>query len=116
MFVAGVARIARSALAFQLLTWLQETYGGALFIRNPPKKNHKTFYQWTIRSRGALTFLEEIEPFVLMKKRQIEIAIEFQRTKKRYAGGPGKVIPGEEIQWREEQRQKIRVLNGRNVR
>jgi len=93
-----------------VLRWLHEEFGGSYCLRRRPSERHRTCHQWIVRAHEALVFLIAIEPFLKMKKEQCNVALEFQSRKKRQ--GP-KQLSEEEVNWREEQRNLIRRLNGR---
>ncbi len=94
-----------------ILVWIQKEFGGSLTNRPAPNERSKAVTQWTVRARSAFPFLLAIEPFVRMKKPQIQKAIEFQSSKSMV--GP-KRVSSEVLVWREAQRQIIRKLNGRH--
>lgn len=93
-----------------ILIWLHANFGGSLVSRQS-RPRHRDVTQWTVRAASALPFLVAIRPFLRMKKRQADVAIEYQKTKS--MRGPIRVTP-EDIQWREAQRETLRQLNGRN--
>lgn len=93
----------------RILIWLHQEYGGSLCYRKEKRKNHRKVLQWTLRTRGALVFLEAIRPFLRMKCDQIDIAIAYQKTKKMTR----KQLTPETIAWREAQRIIIRELNAK---
>lgn len=90
-----------------VLIWLQKIFGGGLSYREGAKPHHRIVAQWCVRAARALPFLKAIRPFIWMKKDQVDVAINYQETKKR---GP-KRVSEETIAWREEQRKKIMALN-----
>jgi len=94
-------------------SWIYSLYGGSLTHRLPDNKRCKRVTQWTIRCSGALKFLEDIYPYLKMKRPQAEIAMNYQRNKKMC--GPKKLM-AEEIEWREKQRIDIRTLNKKGPR
>jgi len=60
---------------------LVSIYGGSKKTTKAKKANWNTSYCWTITSRAALNFLNDIFPYLRIKKRQAEIAIDFQKQK-----------------------------------
>jgi hypothetical protein len=94
-------------------SWIQSIYGGSLTHRFSDNKRCKRVTQWTLRCIGALAFLEDIYPYLKMKRPQAEIAMNYQHRK--IMRGPKKLMP-EEIQWREKQRIDIKVLNRKGPR
>ena len=67
-----------------LTLWLESQYGGWSYPKKQVKGNKPT-YEWIISGPNAAEFLEEILPYLHLKKPQAEIAINFQR--KRHHGG-----------------------------
>jgi len=67
----------------QLLThWLHEQFGGHTCKCKPPPCGHYPKYQWCIQANQANQFLQNILPYLLLKKEQAELAIKFQTEKK----------------------------------
>ena len=91
-----------------IVRWLHDVYGGGFSVR-PGIPGCRTVYQWTCRAAKALPFLLDIAPYVRMKQKQVALAIEFQRSKRR---GP-KLVSPQTVAWRQTQRAKLRALNNR---
>jgi hypothetical protein len=91
----------------EIVRWLHSVFGGQYLTRHDRRPGNRPVAQWIIRAAKALPFLEAIRPFVRMKTAQIDIAIAFQKTKKR---GNTRVAP-EVLEWREAQRHSISNLN-----
>ena len=89
---------------------LHKEFGGSLSFAKAKRENHKDIYQWQISARGACVFLSAIRPFLKMKHKQADIAINFQESKPPYSKTR---LTDEVIAWREEQKKKIQDLNGR---
>jgi hypothetical protein len=96
----------------RVLRKIHAQFGGGLTHRKLVSPKHRPVTQWFVRAAQALPFLLAIRPFIYMKGEQIDIAIRFQQSKK--MRGPLLVTP-KKLQWREEQRQKIRALNARTI-
>src|SRR5882672_2340266 len=96
-----------------VLVWAQSLFGGYLIPREPRNKRHRSSVQWMLQNQWALRFLETIRPYVRMKTTVVDVAINFQRAMRKH--GP-KRTPPEVIAWREEQRDTIRLMNGRHKR
>ena len=60
--------------------WLNEKFGGCLGIQpaNKHVKNCRPCWYWNIQSKAASLFLVRIAPFLVIKKAQADLAIEFQ--------------------------------------
>jgi len=57
--------------------WLQEHFGGHLYRNKHPRDSGRFLTQWTIHRKLAKPFLEAIYPFVVLKKAQVWLALEF---------------------------------------
>lgn len=84
--------------------------------RNCNYKDH-IVYAWVATTENACRVLEQLLPYLRLKKPQAQLAIEFHRkksiTKGRLPGGSYAHIPQNQLRWREECRQKMKLLNQR---
>lgn len=68
----------------ELLTWLSENFPGEYReIKAPSKKIHanwKPQYIWRSNNNQTLQFLRDLLPFLIVKKKQCELAIKFRET------------------------------------
>ena len=66
-----------------VVRYLKERYGGSLFLyeRSKKMKNRQDAWYWMATGNGAAAFLREILPYSLVKKQQIELALEYQAQK-----------------------------------
>ena len=77
-----------------IVRWLEETWRGSYV--NGPYEN--TGFHWYIGGRAAAPFLREILPYLILKKREAEVGIEFQEFKDRFHrmhSRPGRPYPPE---------------------
>lgn len=58
------------------LQWFLNTFGGTVNQKSTPKD----CYDWLIHSHVASAFLEGVRPFLKMKIREADLAMEFHRT------------------------------------
>jgi hypothetical protein len=65
-----------------LLDWLKENFKGNI-IKRPKIENRRQCYVWSIFSCNAVNILKECLPFMIVKKRQAELLIEFMGLDKR---------------------------------
>jgi hypothetical protein len=93
-----------------VVVWAQSLFGGYLVPRPARKAHQKPAVHWVICNQWAMRFLETIRPYLRMKMNVVDVAINFQRAMRKH--GP-KRTPPEVIAWREEQRETIRLMNGR---
>jgi len=80
-------------------------------------KREKSFecYSWGCAGRNALEFLELIEPHLILKKKQAQLAIEFQN--KKMSDGldrRGIKLTEEDILWRDKYCERMKILNKPN--
>jgi len=63
--------------------WIINNIGGSLYC-SKVKNNHKYCIHWDAISNNAQKFLESIGGFLKIKKKHVELAIEFQKNKQKY--------------------------------
>ena len=61
--------------------WLRMQFGGRVRTMKSAKSNWKIPYRWVIESRAAMLFLEQLLPYLNLKRPQAELAIKFQRRR-----------------------------------
>lgn len=80
-------RIRVAMIDFEVPEWLEEIYGGSTFIKIFKRDFiRKPQAVWSITSRRAVDFLKLIKPYIKIKHKQIDIAIEFEKTCLRHGG------------------------------
>lgn len=92
----------------EVLQWLFERWNGVL--HNPryfAKEEWRTAHRWTAADGRAMRFLQNIEPYLIIKREQAQLAIQFQQTKGK--GGFGSTPP--DLEARESLRKQISSLN-----
>jgi hypothetical protein len=60
------------------LRLVKEKYGGNLFCYARPNPNHRPLWQWVITSTKGAAFLRIIEPYLIVKRLECELALELQ--------------------------------------
>lgn len=72
------AHVSVSQCDIRLPNWIKERFGGYVSNLGVPKKGHKQAYSWQITgTKQCLPFLQAIRPYLLLKTRQADIAIDF---------------------------------------
>ena len=74
--------------------------------------NNSVCYVWRVRNKDAIAFLEAIAPYVVVKKEQVELALQYPLTStdgRKYAG-PYNPLPDEVHNRRMEIGQKLRDI------
>lgn len=76
-FTVGVANTNRD-----LLDWLVDNFSGKVYRHKPKshKDEWKDCWEWRLNQTDILSALPAILPFLKIKKRQAELAIEFRKT------------------------------------
>ncbi len=66
----------------EIIEWLQKHFDGHIHQRKRLNPRSKILYQWYLGQQGQiLEFLNLLEPFIIIKKRQFQIALSFISTK-----------------------------------
>jgi hypothetical protein len=99
----------------QVLQRLQKTYGGTICKRKDYRHlNRKDGYRWRVTSWDAVAFLKELLPFLIVKRQQAELALQFQQTV-RHTGNRWRLAPLPERLHRETLYEEMKKLNQRGV-
>jgi intein/homing endonuclease len=91
-----------------VLRLIQARWGGSI-CRTAPKGNRSASYGWSITSRGALAFLKDIEPFLIIKRAEALLAFEFQDTMQIWGGRKGK-LSEEMLKQRDKISNQMKIL------
>jgi hypothetical protein len=101
-----------------LIDWLVDTFGGSVSndTRSSIKRGRRPCWAWRLSANRAKHFLEHVRPYVIEKKKQVALAIEFQHRKN--GCRTSRPLPAEIVAEREWYRQEIshQNLNGRAFR
>lgn len=93
---------------------LKFSFGGNVYYTPENfERNWKASWRWLTQAQNALRFLELVYPYLKLKKPQAEIAIKFQKHKRRNAGGR---FDESYFSLDEELYQAMKRLNKRGVR
>jgi len=63
---------------FDMLKLYETKFGGKIRLIKKEEEHYKVKYHWDITNNKALSFLKYIQPFTIVKRQQIDLAIEFQ--------------------------------------
>lgn len=96
----------------EVLELFQKTFGYKISVRKECVPNRKTMYRWgTSGNNTTPKILKELLPYLIVKKKNAELVIEFCETKQT-CGYPKKLgLPKEELQRREFYFQEVKKLN-----
>jgi hypothetical protein len=95
-----------------LLKWIQLRVGGVIVSKKKRQIHHANSYAWSLRMDKAISFLNEIKVYLIVKKQQADlITTEYKKVTHR----SGKYT-SEMLAKKEELVAKIRKLNKRQVK
>lgn len=98
-----------------IIEWLHNTFGGSIANRtNQPSRQNgrcRPQWAWSLHGSNAQIFLEQILPYLQVKRRQAELAIEFQIFASAHPMCWKKNRTEEVVNCKEEYRQQISQLN-----
>jgi len=64
----------------ELLEWFAQRLGGNVSNKIYWTGNRKGYYQWSCSGLRALAFLREIQPYSIVKRKIIEVVLQFPTT------------------------------------
>lgn len=97
------------------LNLFKQCFGGNITPITKSRRQHmnnSVCFVWRVRSKDAIAFLEVIAPYVVVKKEQVELALQYPLTSadgRKYAG-PYNPLPDEVHNRRMEIGQKLRDI------
>lgn len=56
---------------------LYNRWGGMLTYHKSKKENQRDIYRWTCTTAKALAFLKDVEPYIAVKRQQVDLALAF---------------------------------------
>jgi hypothetical protein len=100
-----------------LMDWLKSHIGGYVYeVKRTShiNPNWKTKYEWHfLPTRKSVNILKKVSPFLIIKKRQIEICLKFISTFQQL--GKNCRLSPEQINLRESLRQELKKINIRGI-
>lgn len=60
-----------------IIDLLKSKYGGVKQIKRGRKENHSDTFTWTIKSEVLFRFIEQVQPFLILKRKQSEVIVDF---------------------------------------
>ena len=94
-----------------VLQWVLENFGGRLThngVQYTPN-SHKT-WRWRASTQEASSILVALLPYLIVKKEQALLAIEFQERVTAFKACQHNPLTSEEIDWREQQRIQLSTM------
>lgn len=71
----GCARLSVSNTYLPILEKFKELYGGGVCAQKDPRPNKRQLYSWNVTGPNVRTLLRAVEPFLVEKRRQAQIAL-----------------------------------------
>ena len=91
-----------------LIDWLLTNIGGSAFISNRhAPKHHKTVWRWTVRGYEAIPILRKVIPYLRVKCKRAELAIQFAKTLR----SDSRKLTDKELKQRERLHAILRSMN-----
>lgn len=109
-----------------LMDWLTENFGGTFYEIHRRSRLERPqwqpVYNWNLRGEAARDLSAKLAPFLIIKKAQAELAVEFwdnrqatPRTGEKVGGGRGRNRPSDEvIAMRLSYKERMHALNRKN--
>ena len=110
-----------SNTAEPLISWLRTTTKmGYVFCTNYKPTMHKPIHVWRLRNHETLSIIPQVLPYLIIKRRQAEIALAFCdkpdfRRRRGHKGRGIPTLPPAEVARREALYRESRQLNKRGI-
>lgn len=98
-----------------LVKWLHAVIGGRYYAQRKPSQNperRKPYYEWGVAGKNAVKFLQQVFPYLRVKRLQAEVAFRYGQTRMK---GYHKKLSFEVINAREGLRDIMLELNKRGI-
>lgn len=101
-----------------MMRWLKDNVGGAYSNRTTGRfkqlhidNNWKDRYEWRVTGKKAEKFLEDIQPYLVIKRKQCELAMSIGKLREQLNVRMGETLSQEVVEKREQVKQEIHRLN-----
>jgi intein-encoded DNA endonuclease-like protein len=98
---------------FEILELLATKYGGSISSHGSRKLRHKLAKAWRVSDKKAVAFLLKIQPFLVVKKEAVRVALQYLNFDKSFQRH--KPITQEELSYRASVRSQLQKVNRRGV-
>lgn len=96
----------------EVISWLVSNFGGTVSIKKRYSKKHKNALVWALTNNKLYPFLKSIHPYLIIKKKQAEIVLNFLDKKIDSRIGKNRVTDIE-LAFRTDSYEKLLDLNHR---
>ncbi len=100
-------------------TWLHSCFEGSVSLRPRIGENWKDMWAWIVCAKKAVVFIKAVIPYLILKKPQAEIALQFQESISEWGRNQFTLrnkLTEEELSVRESYYLSMRALNKRGIR
>lgn len=94
-----------------VIQWLHETFGGSVYVSQPPSANHQVRFSWQVRGRNAPKVLKSLLPYLLEKRKRAVLAIELGGMIGRSKPGRSRALSEGELECRASLALRIKGYN-----
>lgn len=100
----------------EILNFVKDRYGGFILKMTNDGTRKRDCFNWRLVSKGAINFIKDIYPYLIIKKKHADLAIMFQKTVKdflrSYGGRRGRVpLTIEQRNYRQDIKDQFRFVN-----
>jgi len=99
----------------RLPDWFRQRFGGAVYWTARRNPAHKDRHNWRLQGRQAMTFLQEILPYLVLKRQQAALVSEYYEQGGDFHYG-SRALPEDEKTRRADLHQRMKALNARGPR
>jgi hypothetical protein len=93
----------------EVIRWLEEKVGAGSIGCHKRKNRWKKLWVWTVWSKQAISLLEEVKEYLIIKKEQTEVLLDMP------SNNPGRKISDKQWETYDEAYGKLRKLNERKA-
>ncbi len=104
-------RVSVPSATVELIDWIFSRLGGSKTVYKVPGKNHRPMWRWTMSAQKASDLLEQVLPYLVLKKPHAEIGIELRRRFMEQ----GLMRTEEEFNYRMGLKNRLALLNRRGI-
>lgn len=90
---------------------LHDRFGGSTGLKLGTHLNQRDQYRWSVSGKSAYEFLKTIRPYLTVKNRHADLAMEFWEGKRKYGDSVPRRVPEAEKEVREKFRTRMGELN-----
>lgn len=99
----------------EVINWLIENFGGHFHYKKVYSIRHKPSFTWELSSRKLYPFLKNIYPYLIIKKKQAKLVLEYLKNKQTSFKVSCNRMSKEELSFRENYYLKNKKLNHRGI-